>query len=105
MTLQFNSRRKEKQIFFFLTPLKVSIYKTRAGIKRLRDAGLPSLCSGVCDSYRKRQRNVAERTESAEKERGRLGNGRGKGGGFERGEARGPKEYDLCATGQRSKER
>lgn len=40
-----------------------------------------------------------------QKRRGEGWEMEGERGGFERGEARGPKEYDLCATGQRSKER
>lgn len=61
---------EKKNRFFFLTPLKVPIYKTRAGIKRLLDSCLsfPKLC----DSYRKRQCNVAERTQDEDKGRGRL---------------------------------
>lgn len=52
---------------------------------------------GVCDSYRKRQRNVTERTECRKGE-GKASKWKGKRGGTWKGEARGPKEYDLCAT-------
>lgn len=60
---------------------------------------------GVCDSYRKRQRNVTERTESAGKEKGRLVNGRGKGGHLEGVRREDQRNMTFVLQGQRSKER
>lgn len=61
---------------------------------------------GVCDSYRKRQRNVTERTESTGKEKGRLVNGRGQGGGGPgRVRQEDQRNMTFVLQGQRSKER
>lgn len=71
--------------------------------------GLPSLCSGVSDSYRKRQPmqcSRENRTESAEKGEGKARKWKGKGAGDLKGvRPEDQRNMTFVLQGQRSKER